>query len=396
MKRMGATVVLTGLGYLGGPLLDRLAVSAAVGRIVAVSRDPDRGAARCNLSRLSAAAVGVGAEIEHRPADLSHPEQIAGIVEEVSPDLVIHTASLQTWWLLDLFPPAAQVLKTAGFGAWLPLHLVLAVRLMEGLTAAGYEGHVINAVYPDVINVVLGKMGMAPTVGVGNVDEVVTKVRMVVARDLSIGPHDLDVRLVAHHALQRAAFRRPQGRASAGTGPVGRRNDDQLPPYYLWVGQQGRDLTEQADARGALLGPCPLPDGPGWAGFTAASAVGLVGALLSERTWRMHAPGPAGLPGGYPIDVGGGKIVVSEIPNLSLDEAISINERSHRFDGIETIEEDGSVVFTEESAAVMRDALGYEGKTLQPAEAADRADELSRRFSEYARRHGVDLAVFAG
>ena len=388
---MGATVVLIGLGHLGGPLLDRLAVSAAVGRVVALSRDPDRGAARCNLSRLSAAAVGAAADIEHRPADVLHPEQVADIVDGVSPDLVIHPASMQTWWLLDLFPPAAQALKAAGFGAWLPLHLVLAIRVMEGLAAAGYEGHVINAAYPDVINVVLGRMGMAPTVGVGNVDEVVAKVRMVVARDLSIGPHDLDVLLVAHHALLRAAFRGAEGRSSADTAAVGHRTDDELPPYYLLVGQKGRDLTEQADARGALLGPCPLPDGPGWGGFTAASAAGLIGALLSERTWRMHAPGPAGLPGGYPIDIGGGKIAVSEIPNLSLDEAISINERSHRFDGIETIEEDGSVVFTEDSATVMRDALGYDGKTLQPAEAADRADELSRRFNEYARQHGVDL-----
>ena len=392
MRRTGATVVLIGLGNLGGPLLDRLAVSAAVGRVVALSRDPDRGSARCNLSRLSAAAVDAAADIEHRSADVLHPEQVADVVDEVSPDLVIHTASMQTWWLLDLFPPEAQVLKEAGFGAWLPLHLVLAIRVMEGLVAARYEGQVINAVYPDVINVVLGRMGMAPTVGVGNVDELVTKVRMVVARNLSIGPHDLDVLLVAHHALQRAAFRGTKGRPSADTAVVGHRTDDELPPYYLRVGQKGRDLTEQADARGALLGPCPLPDGPGWGGFTAASAAGLVGALLSERTWRMHAPGPAGLPGGYPIDVGGGKIAVAEIPNLTLDEAISINERSHRFDGIERIEEDGSVVFTEDSAAVMRDALGYEGETLQPTEAADRADELSRRFNEYARRHGVDLS----
>ncbi|MCH7825981.1 MAG: hypothetical protein IH849_14370, partial [Acidobacteria bacterium] len=168
MRPMGATVVLIGLGHLGGPLLDRLAVSAAVGRVVAVSRDPDRGAARCNLSRLNAAVVGAAADIEHRPADVLHPEQITDIVDEVPPDLVIHTASMQTWWLLDLLPPEAQVLKAAGFGAWLPLHLVLAIRVMEGLAAAGYEGHVINAAYPDVINVVLGKLGMAPTVGVGN------------------------------------------------------------------------------------------------------------------------------------------------------------------------------------------------------------------------------------
>ena len=50
----------------------------------------------------------------------------------------------------------------------------------------------------------------------------------------------------------------------------------------------------------------------------------------------------------------------------------------------------------EDSVTVMRDALGYECKTLQPADVADRADELSRRFNEYARRHGVNLGFFAG
>ncbi|SVB42162.1 uncharacterized protein METZ01_LOCUS195016, partial [marine metagenome] len=35
---MGATVVLVGLGHLGGPLLDQLAGSALVGRVVALSR----------------------------------------------------------------------------------------------------------------------------------------------------------------------------------------------------------------------------------------------------------------------------------------------------------------------------------------------------------------------
>ena len=392
---MGASVLQIGLGHLGGPILDRLAVSAAIDRVVALSRDIDRGEARCNLSRLSGAAVGATVNIEHRRADISDPQQVADIVSDVSPDLVLHAASKQTWWLLDRFPPEAGALAAVGFGAWLPLHLVLAVRVMEGLAAAGYDGVVVNAAYPDVINVVLSRLGMAPTVGVGNVDELVTKVRMVVARDLSVGPHDIDVFLVAHHALQRAAFRPAE---SAPRGPA--RGDDRcvegVPPYFLRVGQRGRDLTEQVDADGALFGRCPLPDGPGWGQFTAASAAGLVGALLSERSWRMHAPGPSGLPGGYPVDAGKGKVSVPSIPDLSFDEAVSINERSHRFDGIERIEEDGSVVFTESTATAMHDILGYECKTLRPAEAGERAAALARRFDEWARRLGVDLGTLAG
>jgi hypothetical protein len=262
---------------------------------------------------------------------------------------------------------------------------------MEGLAAAGYKGPVINAAYPDVINVVLARMGMAPTVGIGNIDELVVKVRMLIARDLSIGPDELEVFLVAHHALQRTAFRSGKSWSRTSSLEADQIAEDELPPYHLRVAHAGRDLTEKADAHGALLRPCPLPDGPGWGGFTAAAAARLVDALFSDRTWQMHAPGPAGLPGGYPVTVGTGKIEVSSIRDLSLDEAISINEKSHQFDGIARIEENGAVVLTEEAATVMRDTLGYEGKTVQPAEADQHADELVRRFNEYAGRHGVDL-----
>lgn len=388
---MRATVVLIGLGHLGGPLLDQFAVSASVGRVVALSRESDRGAARCNLSQLSAAARGFSTDIEHRVADVAHPGQLADVVEEVAPDLVINAASMQTWWFLDLFPPNVRALEAAGFGAWLPLHLALALRVMEGLAAAGYKGPVINAAYPDVINVVLARMGMAPTVGIGNIDELVVKVRMLIARDLSIGPDELEVFLVAHHALQRTAFRSGKSWSRTSSLEADQIAEDKLPPYHLRVAHAGRDLTEKADAHGALLRPCPLPDGPGWGGFTAVSAARLVDALFSDRTWQMHAPGPAGLPGGYPVTVGTGKIEVSSIRDLSLDEAISINEKSHQFDGIARIEENGAVVLTEEAATVMRDTLGYEGKTVQPAEADQHADELARRFNEYAGRHGVDL-----
>ena len=110
----------------------------------------------------------------------------------------------------------------------------------------------------------------------------------------------------------------------------------------------------------------------------------------------MHAPGPLGLPGGYPVSIGDGKIAVPSIRDLSLDEAISINEQSHQFDGIARIEENGAVVLTEAAIGVMRDSLGYDNGTVQPAEVDDHANELARWFNEYARRHDVDVEVKSG
>jgi sugar phosphate isomerase/epimerase len=77
------------------------------------------------------------------------------------------------------------------------------------------------------------------------------------------------------------------------------------------------------------------------------------------------------------------------IRGLSLAEAITINERSHRFDGIERIEDDGTVVYCPASVEIMQTTLGYNCPRLRPADAEERATELMSRFREYANRHGV-------
>jgi hypothetical protein len=80
---------------------------------------------------------------------------------------------------------------------------------------------------------------------------------------------------------------------------------------------------------------------------------------------------------------------VVEIPGSSLEEAVRINENSHRFDGIRSIEEDGTVVFCEESVEILKQELGYDCPTLEPDDSEERALELIERFWGYAERHGV-------
>ncbi len=39
--------------------------------------------------------------------------------------------------------------------------------MMQAVKKAGIKTHVVNSAFPDLVNPVLGRFGMAPTVGIG-------------------------------------------------------------------------------------------------------------------------------------------------------------------------------------------------------------------------------------
>jgi hypothetical protein len=374
--RLGPTIMLVGLGDLGAAVLELLARQKGLGQIVVCSRRAARGQARCNLARMGAIAQGYEPSIRFVALDINEETAVAETVEREAPDLIFSAAALQTR-LTDLLPQEqAKVLKRARFGVWLPVYLTLTLKLMQALCDAGYRGITLTAPFPDVVNCVLGKLGLAPTCGVGNIDAIVTKLRLLAAERLGERLDAFDVLLVAHHALQPAAFGEPTG---------------EIPPYYLRIYFEGQDVSEKVDARALLLAPYPLTPGPSSCFLTAATTVKLIRALLSDGETYLHAPAPHGLPGGYPIIVCGGHVQPAPLEGLSLAEAIDINERSHRFDGVERIESDGTVVFCPQDVEVLHETLGCDFERLKPAESEDRARELMARFREYAARHDVNL-----
>ena len=374
---MKPTVLLIGLGSLGSVILELLVREPALGQIIVGSRNAARGEARCNLARLGALAQGYHPVIRFLALDLNQQDAVSDTVKREAPDLILSTATMQTWWWPDLLPPdQADLIKSAGFGVWLPVHLTLTLKLMKALYAAGYKGLTLTAPFPDVVNCVLDRLGLAPTCGVGNLDEIVPKIRLLAAERLHAPLETVEVLLVAHHALEPAAF----GEAVA-----------EVPPYFLRIEHDGRDVTEAIRAEELVLAPYSIPSGPATHFLTAGSAVRLVRALLSNRESRLHAPAPNGLPGGYPVIASQEGVRPFSIPGLSLAQAMAINEQSHRFDGIERIEADGTVVFRPEAVAVLQHALGYGYDRLPPDQAEPMAMELMTRFDEFARQHGVEL-----
>ena len=376
------TILLVGLGGLGRVTLELLAREPHVGRIVATARDERRGTAACNLATIGAMAQGRSPRVEFAPLDVTDSDAVAEVVRRARPDVIYTSVTLQTWWLPSrLPPPKAVALARAGFGVWLPVHLALTLQLMRALRAANYTGHVITAPFPDVANCVLGRLGLAPTCGVGNLDEIAPKVRLQAAGRLGVDADALRVYLVAHHAFEGEAFRE-----ESDPNPAAAPRD--VPPFFVRVEHEGRDVTREVDAETRVLDAFPICGGPEMHFLTAGSTVRLLRALLQEQETFLHVPGPHGLPGGYPAFASRAGIRLAPVPGLSHDEAIGINERSHPFDGIERIDPDGTVVFRLESAAVLRETLGYDCVRLAPDEIVDRGHELVSRFREYAKGTG--------
>ncbi|MGW1376193.1 hypothetical protein ACWD6P_18250 [Streptomyces sp. NPDC002446] len=62
---------------------------------------------------------------------------------------------------------------------------------------------------------------------------------------------------------------------------------------------------------------------------------------------RWSTPAPGGLPGGYPVRITDRSVSLDLPSGLTQDEAVAYNERMGRADGVERIDTDGTVHFTE-------------------------------------------------
>jgi hypothetical protein len=333
----GVTAMVVGPGNLGALLAEALALEPAVGRLVVAGRRRERCEAVAGQARLIASIHGRRPEIVATAPDWSGD----GV------DLAVLAPTLQSWWVLNELPEAARApLRELGLGAWLPFPLAPLIDVMERL---GGDPFSMIVSFPDITGPVLRGMGYEVGCGLGNVSEVAAK-------------FPRPVRLAAHHALGPHAFR-----------SYGAFSGD-LPPYLVDMPK------DEADA--VIRTPWPLHTDREMNRVTAAAAARLFSALLGDEMAPDHVPAPAGLPGGYPVRAGGMRVELDL--RWPVEEAIAVNEAGARFDGVERIDDDGTVTFTAETAETLRAVLGYDVPVLRPSEAAGAAAELKRCFERHA------------
>jgi hypothetical protein len=352
---VGATVLVIGLGDLGTRVFDALARLSEIERLVGASRDEERGRARAGQTALVAQLAGGPRAVTFESLDLDDVAATASLLRRLDPDLVVTAASRHTWWR----PFADERVGELPFGVWLPLQLVLVRRLMEARREAGTAARVVCLPYPDGVGPALAPLGLAPDLGAGNVGETAPKLELLAgaARD------EVRVRLVMHHAAQRVAF----------GGPAGNE-----PPWEAEVLVRGERLPDE-DVQRLFRAPWPLPQGRDTHELSAAATAHAVRALLADEPTATHAPAPNGLPGGYPVRLSRHGIELDLPTHLTREEAIALNERAARFDGIERIEPDGTIVFTGEVVAGTERLLGLRLERVRPNEVDGVADELASR-----------------
>jgi len=363
------TLLIIGSGVLGGNVLDLLSWSGFDGRIVAVGRNEQTLLERTNLSRIAAYNQGHYPRITTEYLDLDDVDRSAETIASIRPDIIFNTASIQTYWRIQTLPKAAyEALAKPGIGAWLPMHLSPAYRLMTAVRRTGLDPIVVNAAYPDAVNPVLATCGLAPTVGIGNVMNVVPAVRAAAAMTLGAPVETVQIRLVAHHYVSN---RLP---AFGDTGGA---------PFQLNVYWEGRDIThkvELAELFGLL--PTEIRRTRGNAGMyvTASSALAVLNALRSPTPVALHAPGPNGLAGGYPVTVSDQGVELDLPESCPVETAVAVNEQAQAFDGVQSIEPNGRVVLTGLATETMERELGHYCPGFHLDECHELAAELRAKY----------------
>ncbi len=370
------TILIVGQGVLASAVLDFLAQSDGRYRVVIAARDLDRLTRRVNLARYTALNLGHAPVLECCAMDLMDGARSAALIASIAPAIIFNATTLHSWWVITQLPPQAfQRLDRAHGGVWTPMHLVLIRRLMQAVRAAGFAGAVVNASYPDVTHAALAAEGLSPLVGIGNVANAVPGLRLAAAHLLQAPLSGIAVRFFAHHFL---SYRMPSTGVTDGA------------PYHLTVYRCGREVAlDESDRReifALVAGRFRRVKGLAGQSVTASSATAVLRALADPADQVVHAPGPRGLVGGYPVRFGEAGIAVDLPTGLSLDAAIEINRRCQRYDGIAEIDAAGTVHFTPEAADILRTELGYDCRQLPLDACEERANELARKFAAYRER----------
>jgi len=378
---MGKCVMIVGLGDLGGWVLEFLARCQGVHRIVTTDIREDWGKAKTMTAAVGASQQGYNKRFEFHKLDLYDIGRTTELLNSVQPDVVYSAAALQSWWVPLLLPHDVAIKsEMAGIGPLTSGHLALTHKLMLAVKRSGIKTKVLNNCYPDVVNPILWRNGLGPDIGSGNSDLIMEEIRQKVSYDLNVPPQEVAVYLYTAHPMNTVAK----------TKDV---------PFLMKIYVSGMEVTSNYDARELVRGfatmyaPTKMTT---WLVHprVAASAVKNIMAMVNDTNELTSLPGPNGLPGGYSVRLStkGAEVALPE--GFTLEQVIKVNMDALRFDGIEEIKDDGTVVFTEECRQLTKEWMGGDiGQELRLEDVDERAKEVVTLTHKLSEKYGVKLEL---
>lgn len=365
-------VMLFGSGEVGGHILEFLVRDPKCPELVICDLNEEVGQLKVNNAVIGAAVSRLYPIVTFKKVDLTDVHATAELINEEKPDIIINCAVLQTWHVIRQLPEEEyKKLSAASLGAWLPCQLALAYKLMQAVKLSEFDGHVINTALSDLTNPVLAKKDLAPTIGIGNVELIEPAVRINVARKLNVPVDIVKIYLVAHHEWW--VYPREEGYERA--------------PYFIKIVVNDKDVTEKFDTYQLMWDSIKLyPPKTEFTTVSASSTIKNMYALLSPSGIFTHSPTPQGLPGGYPIILSskGAELALPE--EISLEEAIQINEESAKLDGIDHVKDDGTVVYSDYTHKILKEVLGFDHPSFNVEDSLELAFELMSKYKEHENK----------
>lgn len=317
-------IMILGTGYFAEIMIGDLAATTAEPMtIVVAGRNEER-------LRWLETAANARAAIFQRPVkfiadklDFGSVDTVAEGIAKWTPDVVVQSASLQSPWSVDRPDSAwSKLVNAAGFGITIGFQSILPVRTASALVKAGSKASFVNTCYPDGVNQLLAAKRLPITTGVGNI----AIFSSVIAGTLEPAQR-AELRVLAHHQ-HLVQWRKP----GAGRGGA---------PVRAWIGDQEMEGVEDRFRHIQL----PFRD---LNVISGASGAPVLRALAGGEEYAGHVPGPAGLPGGYPVRVSKAKVELNLPRPVSKEEAINYNLQFEVVDGV-SITADGYVRYSEQA-----------------------------------------------
>jgi hypothetical protein len=383
MIREREKIMLIGVGELGGIVLEYMCRIPDICQIVTADSNTDWGFRKTNSAIEGATYMGLYPDIKFYPIDLFNIEKTADLLNKINPIIICNGTTLQSWWVINELPPevnAKLYRDKCAIGPWTPMHLALTARLMKAVKMSGIDTYVVNSSYPDVTNASLAKIGLAPTIGIGNMDLAIPYIQKATSELLNVPMRNVRVELIAHHYHAYYWCR-------YGTGTEA--------PFYLrvYVGQE--DVTERLGDVRKFIAELPKrgmrPAGRHGQFVVAGSCLKNIMAIFNDTAELTHAPGPQGLEGGYPVRLSrkGAEVVLPK--GITLKRARDVNVEAQQYDGIQEIRANGDIAVTDESYATFKEMLNIDCKVITIEDSYEQATELKKKFHEFARKHGVKI-----
>jgi len=315
-----------------------------------------------NLARLAwiATAARARAHMFDRPlglatheVDLAVTGSASALIAKLEPAVIVQAASVQAGAVIAAGGNAwTRLVAEGGLSATAVFQALLTSRIARATVELGLKSQLINCCFPDVANGIVTGMGLPVLCGIGNI----AILAHAFAGSLAAQGSTPDLKLICHYQ-NIGAWRRPRGER---TGPAAR----------VWL--DGREIGDVfsrfADVQ---LTPEPVID------ISGASGVTLMLALAAGCDWRGHVPGPAGLPGGYPVALRQGRLALDLPAGLTREDAVAWNARYEAENGL-CVASDGRVHY----AGRLRERLQAESPALA---AGFHVDDLEEVYGEFSR-----------